>query len=245
MRNIREVLRLSGVEHLSTRSIAALNRDCRAGPSAAIWNGHAKSGSPLTPGRCPPISTLSCALTVDGEKLFLDFAGDKIQIVDPDVADQQNLPRADHWNSPGLSSRIGRSRSSTSASSRPGRRGIELGRALATAAHLARHTGTRGHAKTLRTDTVSAFAPVGLRLFETKTRIVQIDGGSGVLGFYMMHRRLEVDRARLRRGQSNLHYENMSSWPERLVVPPASLHLDMGEELDPSPIFDWRPVYGW
>jgi hypothetical protein len=60
-----------------------------------------------------------------------------------------------------------------------------------------------------------------------------------------MHRRLEVDRAGLRRGQSNFHYENMSSWPERLVVPPASLHLDMGEELDPSPIFDWRPVYGW
>jgi glycosyltransferase involved in cell wall biosynthesis len=59
-----------------------------------------------------------------------------------------------------------------------------------------------------------------------------------------MRRRLEVDRAGLRRGGSNYHYDNMSSWPERLVIRPEQLHLDDGSELDPSPIFDWRSVYG-
>lgn len=60
-----------------------------------------------------------------------------------------------------------------------------------------------------------------------------------------MERRLEVDRAGLRRGNSNFHYDNMSSWRERLVIEPGQLHLDDGEELDASPIFDWRTVYGW
>jgi len=60
-----------------------------------------------------------------------------------------------------------------------------------------------------------------------------------------MARRLEVDRAGLRRGGSNYHYDNMSSWPERLIISPEKLHLDDGNrELDPSPIFDWRTVYG-
>ena len=60
-----------------------------------------------------------------------------------------------------------------------------------------------------------------------------------------MARRLAVDRAGLRRGGSNYHYDNMSSWPERLVVPPEKLHYDDGvSELDPSPIFDWRTIYG-
>ena len=60
-----------------------------------------------------------------------------------------------------------------------------------------------------------------------------------------MARRLEVDRAGLRRGGSNFHYDNMSSWPERLVIPPDALHVDDGGELDPSVIFDWRAVYGY
>ena len=161
MRHIREVLRLSGAEHLQ-RSL---------------------------------------------------HSGDKIQIVDPDVADQRNLPRADHWNSPGLSSRIGPSRSSTSASSRPGRRGIELGRALATAAHPARHTGTRGHATTLRTETASALAPVGLRLSETKTRIVQIDGGSGVLGFYVRRHQNRGTARRFTLRIQRLNDALNSDWP--------------------------------
>ena len=60
-----------------------------------------------------------------------------------------------------------------------------------------------------------------------------------------MARRLEVDRAGLRRGGSNYHYDNMSSWPERLIISPERLHLDDGiRELDPSPIFDWRTIYG-
>ena len=59
-----------------------------------------------------------------------------------------------------------------------------------------------------------------------------------------MARRLEVDRAGLRRGGSNYHYDNMSSWPERLVISPEKLHVDDGGELDPSLIFDWRSIYG-
>ena len=60
-----------------------------------------------------------------------------------------------------------------------------------------------------------------------------------------MARRLQVDRAGLRRGGSNFHYDNMCSWPERLLVPPGSLHTDDGKaELDPSPVFNWRNVYG-
>jgi glycosyltransferase involved in cell wall biosynthesis len=59
-----------------------------------------------------------------------------------------------------------------------------------------------------------------------------------------MRRRLAVDRAGLRRGGSNYHYDNMSSWPERLAIRPEQLHCDRGGELDPTPVFDWRSVYG-
>ncbi|HMK96529.1 MAG TPA: glycosyltransferase family 2 protein [Acidimicrobiales bacterium] len=60
-----------------------------------------------------------------------------------------------------------------------------------------------------------------------------------------MQRRLRLDRAGLRRGGSNYHYDNMSSWPERLVVPAVRLHFDDGKsDLDPSVIFDWRTIYG-
>lgn len=59
-----------------------------------------------------------------------------------------------------------------------------------------------------------------------------------------MSRRLQVDRAGLRRGGTNFHYDNMSSWPERLVIPAEKLHFDAGGELDPSVVFDWRSVYG-
>ena len=60
-----------------------------------------------------------------------------------------------------------------------------------------------------------------------------------------MRRRIHQDRAGLRRGPSNYHYENMSSWPERLYIPPEKLHFDDGSELDPTPIFDWRTIYGY
>ena len=59
-----------------------------------------------------------------------------------------------------------------------------------------------------------------------------------------MARRLEVDRAGLRRGGANYHYDNMSAWRDRLVIPPESLHFDDGSELDSSFIFDWRSIYG-
>lgn len=60
-----------------------------------------------------------------------------------------------------------------------------------------------------------------------------------------MVRRLAVDRAGLRRGGSNFHYDNMSSWPERLVIPADRLHYDDGRaELDPATIFDWVSIYG-
>lgn len=59
-----------------------------------------------------------------------------------------------------------------------------------------------------------------------------------------MLRRLERDRAGLRRGGSNYHYDNMSSWRQRLTIPSASLHSDNGGELDLNPIFNWRSIYG-
>jgi Glycosyl transferase family 2 len=59
-----------------------------------------------------------------------------------------------------------------------------------------------------------------------------------------MKRRVHKDRGELRRGGWNNHYENMRRWPERLIIPPESLHLDDGGELDPSLVFDWRAVYG-
>lgn len=63
--------------------------------------------------------------------------------------------------------------------------------------------------------------------------------------FEQMQRRLRSDRAGLRRGPSNYHYDNMSHWPERLVISPEKLHFDDGRsELDHSVIFDWRSIYG-
>ena len=53
--------------------------------------------------------------------------------------------------------------------------------------------------------------------------------------------RLENDRAGLRRGGSNFHYDNMAHWRERLVVEPQELHFDDGiSELNLEPKFDWR-----
>lgn len=60
-----------------------------------------------------------------------------------------------------------------------------------------------------------------------------------------MRARLNRDRAGLRRGNLNFHYENMRRRPEALRIPAAGLHRDDGvSELDPDPIFDWRAVYG-
>jgi glycosyltransferase involved in cell wall biosynthesis len=59
-----------------------------------------------------------------------------------------------------------------------------------------------------------------------------------------MARRLEVDRAGLRRGGANFHYDNMTAWPDRLRIPAEKLHFDDGGELDPTVVFNWRSVYG-
>jgi len=53
------------------------------------------------------------------------------------------------------------------------------------------------------------------------------------------------DRAGLRRGGMNFHYENMGRRLDSLAIPAAQLHLDDGvADLDPEPIFDWRRIYG-
>jgi glycosyltransferase involved in cell wall biosynthesis len=53
------------------------------------------------------------------------------------------------------------------------------------------------------------------------------------------------DRAGLRRGNLNFHYENMCRRLDALGIPATSLHRDDGvSELNPEPIFDWRQIYG-
>ena len=53
------------------------------------------------------------------------------------------------------------------------------------------------------------------------------------------------DRAGLRRGGENFHYDNMGRRLNSLVIAADQLHRDDGvADLDPSPIFDWRRIYG-
>jgi Glycosyl transferase family 2 len=60
-----------------------------------------------------------------------------------------------------------------------------------------------------------------------------------------MRARVLRDRAGLRRGEMNFHYENMAQRLESLRIPAAALHVDDGmSELDPDPIFDWGLIYG-
>jgi hypothetical protein len=61
-----------------------------------------------------------------------------------------------------------------------------------------------------------------------------------------MRARVERDRAGLRRGDMNFHYENMALRGEGLRIPASALHVDDGvSELDPEPVFDWRRIYGY
>jgi glycosyltransferase involved in cell wall biosynthesis len=58
--------------------------------------------------------------------------------------------------------------------------------------------------------------------------------------------RLLKDRANLRRGGHNYHYENMKLNIERMTIAAEELHYDDGfSDLDASPIFNWRSVYGF
>ena len=58
--------------------------------------------------------------------------------------------------------------------------------------------------------------------------------------------RILRDRAGLRRGDSNYHYDNMKLNMDRLEIAPEQLHYDDGRsELNPEPIFNWRSIYGF
>ena len=58
--------------------------------------------------------------------------------------------------------------------------------------------------------------------------------------------RILRDRAGLRRGGNNYHYDNMKLNINRLEIAPQQLHYDDGHsELDPAPIFNWRSIYGY
>ncbi len=58
--------------------------------------------------------------------------------------------------------------------------------------------------------------------------------------------RLLKDRAELRRGGDNYHYDNMKLNMDRLTISPDCLHYDDGHaELDPTPAFNWRSIYGF
>jgi glycosyltransferase involved in cell wall biosynthesis len=59
-----------------------------------------------------------------------------------------------------------------------------------------------------------------------------------------MRARLFRDRASLRRGNLNVHYEHMREQLESLRIPADALHYDDGvSDLNPEPIFDWRAIY--
>jgi hypothetical protein len=60
-----------------------------------------------------------------------------------------------------------------------------------------------------------------------------------------MRSRVLRDRAGLRRGNMNFHYDNMKGRLESLRIPASSLHYDDGvSDLNLDPIFDWREIYG-
>jgi glycosyltransferase involved in cell wall biosynthesis len=59
-------------------------------------------------------------------------------------------------------------------------------------------------------------------------------------------RRLTHDRVGLARDYYNHHYDRMIAAPELAHVPADRLHYDAGTgELDPTPAFNWRDVYGY
>ena len=59
-----------------------------------------------------------------------------------------------------------------------------------------------------------------------------------------MRARVLHDRAGLRRGALNVHYENMARRLKSLDIPASTLHFDDGlSELDPDPVFDWSRIY--
>ncbi|HVO64007.1 MAG TPA: glycosyltransferase family 2 protein [Terriglobales bacterium] len=60
-----------------------------------------------------------------------------------------------------------------------------------------------------------------------------------------MLNRIYRDRAGLRRGDSNYHYENLKVRVDELTIAPDRLHYDDGvSELNLEAVFDWRSIYG-
>lgn len=60
-----------------------------------------------------------------------------------------------------------------------------------------------------------------------------------------MARRILKDRAGLRRGDANYHYDNMKEILGQFEIKAENLHLDDGiSDLDHSPKFNWRTIYG-
>jgi hypothetical protein len=60
-----------------------------------------------------------------------------------------------------------------------------------------------------------------------------------------MLNRIYRDRAGIRRGDSNYHYENLKLHIDRLAIAPEKLHYDDGvSDLNMDAIFDWRKIYG-
>ncbi len=58
--------------------------------------------------------------------------------------------------------------------------------------------------------------------------------------------RVMRDRAGLRRGDCNFHYDNMKARLNVLEISPEDLHYDdQCSELNPEPIFNWRRIYGY
>ena len=61
-----------------------------------------------------------------------------------------------------------------------------------------------------------------------------------------MFNRIYRDRAGLRRGDSNYHYENLKLNHNRLEIAPEQLHYDDGVcDLNLEVIFNWRTIYGF
>ncbi len=59
-------------------------------------------------------------------------------------------------------------------------------------------------------------------------------------------RRVLRDRAGLRRGDSNFHYDNMKARLQLLEIGAEELHYDdQCSELNPDPTFNWRKIYGY
>jgi hypothetical protein len=62
--------------------------------------------------------------------------------------------------------------------------------------------------------------------------------------YEQMLKRVNKDRTGLDRRGLNEHYTHMKAHVDKLLIPAQSLHFDDGHaELNPEPIFNWRPIY--